>query len=132
MRTNKQNLVVLIFIACVFGIGLWNALNGMIAFGASLIGASIASGVLRYLKEKRIAKLKAKGLDPHDERVAHINGLASILTINIILFLMAIIVLVGSVIGPEVMFNPYDLLGFCLAITVIIYLSTFYYYSKRF
>lgn len=132
MRTSKQNLVVLIFIACVFGIGLWNALNGMIAFGASLIGASIASGVLRYLKEKRIAKLKAKGLDPHDERVAHINGLASILTINIILFLMAIIVLVGSVIGPEVMFNPYDLLGFCLAITVIIYLSTFYYYSKRF
>lgn len=124
-------MIILITLVFLLGIGLWNIQNGEIAFGASLIGASIAVGLMRYIKEKRIAKLKAKGLDPYDERTMHIVGLASNLTINITILSIAIIVLAGSVIGPDTMVNPYDLLGICLAGIVLVYTITFYYYSRQ-
>lgn len=130
MGTQKRYIYMVITLVILIGVGIWSIRNGNIAFGASLIGASVGVGVMRYVKEKRIAKLKAKGLETHDERTMHIVGLASTLTINVTIFLIAIIILAGSVLGPEIMVNPYDLLGFCLAGIVLIYIMAFYYYSR--
>lgn len=130
MGINKKIIAILVTLPIFLGIGILNIQNGNIAFGASLIGASVGVGLARYMKEKQIENLKAKGLDPHDERISYIAGLASILTINVTIFLIAIIVLAGSVFGPEIMVNPYDLLGFCLAGIILIYAMAFYYYNR--
>lgn len=131
MSAKRKYVTVLITLLILLGVGLWNIQNGKPAFGASLIGASIGVGIMRYKKEKHIAKLKAKGLNPHDERTVHVAGLASILTINATIFIIVIIVLAGSVIGSEIMVNPYDILGFCLAGIVLIYILAFYYYNRQ-
>lgn len=131
MGDRKKYIYILVTILILLGIGIWNIQSGKIAFGTSLIGASIGVGIMRYIQERRIAKLKAKGLDPHDERTMHIVRLASHITINISIFLIAIIILVGLVLGPEIMVNPYELLGFCLAGIVLIYIMAFYYYNRR-
>lgn len=130
MKAKKQYIYIMTALVFMLGIGLWNILNGEIAFGTSLMGASTGVGIMRYIKEKRIAQLKAKGMDPHDERTVHIAGLAATLTLNITIFIIAITVLVGSVFGSKIMVNPYDLLGLCLAGIVLIYIFAFYYYNR--
>lgn len=130
VETKRRYIYIVMAIALLAGIGSWGIYNGKIAFGASLIGASVGVGIARYMKEKQVEKLKAKGQDPHDERIRYIAGLASTFTLNATIFLIAIIVLVGSVWGPVIMVNPYDLLGFCLAIIVLIYAVAFYYYKR--
>lgn len=131
MDSKKRYIYMVIALAILLGIGIWNIQNGKIAFGASLMGAALGVGIMRYIKEKRLAKLRAKGLEPHDERAMHVAGLASTMTLNIIIFLIAIIILLGTVIGPEIMVNPYDLLGFCLAAIVLIYIVAFYIYNRQ-
>jgi uncharacterized membrane protein len=126
----KKYIIALVAIVVLLAIGLWNIKNGEIVFGTSLIGASIGVGVMRHIKEKRIAKLRAQGVNPHDERTMHVAGLASTLTINIAIFTIAAIILAGSIIGPKTMVNLYDLLGFCLAGIVFIYIFAFYYYNR--
>lgn len=130
MDTKNKYIYIFITLAILLGIGIWSCLNGKIAFGASLIGAALGVGIMRFLKEKRTTKLRSKGLEPHDERTLHVAGLASTLTLNITIFLMAIIILLGTVIGPKIMVNPYDLLGFCLAAIVLIYIFAFYFYNR--
>ncbi|NLJ73316.1 MAG: DUF2178 domain-containing protein [Syntrophomonadaceae bacterium] len=130
MGIKRDHFYIMITLLILLAVGIWSIQKGNIAFGASLIGASVGVGIMRYIKEKRIAKLKAAGLNPHDERTMHIVGLASTFTINFIIFLIAIVILVGAVLGSEIMVNPYDLLGFCLAGIVLIYIMAFYYYSR--
>lgn len=130
MSIKKVYYYLVITLVILLAVGIWSIQKGDIAFGASLIGASVGVGIMRYIKERHIAKLKAAGLNPHDERTMHIVGLASTFTINFIIFLIAIVILVGAVLGSEIMVNPYDLLGFCLAGIVLIYIMAFYYYSR--
>lgn len=131
VNDRKKYIVVSMTLALLFGIGIWNILSGKAAFGASLMGAAAGAGIMRYLKEKRTAKLKSEGLDPYDERAVFIGGLASSLTLRVTIFLFAIITLLGSVMGPDTKVNPYDLLGVCLAGIVLIYVIAFCYYSQR-
>lgn len=130
MVAKKKYFTILASLAILLTVGLWNTQKGNPVFGASLIVASLGFGILRIAKERRIAKLKAKGLNPHDERTMHIVGQASVLTINVTILLIGVIILGGSVIGPEIMVNLYDLLGFCLAGIVLIYMTAYYYYSR--
>lgn len=131
MTSRNKYIYIVITIAILLGIGVWSILIGKIAFGASLMGAALGVGIMRYIKERRMAKSRAKGLDPHDERTMYIAGLASSLTMNVTIFLLAIIILAGSVAGTPITVNPYDLLGYCLAGIVLIYIAAFYYYNRR-
>ena len=58
--------------------------------------------------------MQEKGLDPYDERVWFITGKSAYFAVRVFTVTCAVIVLVGSVWGPEVEVNPYNLLGLCL------------------
>ncbi len=131
MITRKKQISILLTIIILVFLGLFNIQKGEIAFGVSLMSASIGIGIMRFIKEKRVAELKSKGLNPHDERTTYIAGLASILTVNVTIFLMAVIILIGTILGPTTLVNPYNLLGFCLAGIVLIYIIAFYYYRRK-
>jgi membrane protein DedA with SNARE-associated domain len=46
------------------------------------------------------------------------------------LLLAAVVVLFGSTFGPVVTVNPYDLLGYCIAIVVLLYVIFYYHYNR--
>ncbi len=129
--TNIQRTAAFwITIAILAGLGLWQLIYVNPGFGAGLIGGAVGVSVVRYLKQKKIKELQAKGLNPYDERTYAIAGKASYATLVSSILLAALIVLFGSTFGPVVMVNPYDLLGFCIAIVVLLYVIFYYYYNR--
>ena len=129
--TNIQRTAAFwITIAILAGLGLWQLIYVNPGFGAGLIGGAVGVSVVRYLKQKKINELQAKGLNPYDERTYAIAGKASYATLVSSILLAALIVLFGSTFGPVVMVNPYDLLGFCIAIVVLLYVIFYYYYNR--
>lgn len=129
--TNIQKTAAFwITIAILAGLGLWQLIYVNPGFGAGLIGGAIGVSVTRYLKQKKIKELQAKGLNPYDERTYIIVGKASYATLVSSILLAALIVLFGATFGPAVMVNPFDLLGFCIAIVVLLYVIFYYYYNR--
>lgn len=131
MNTFNGKPAFIVTILILFGIGVWLIINGDIGFGSSLIGATIGVTAVRCIKARKIREMEAKGLPPYDERTIFISDKAARVTLSIAIMLAACIVLVGSILGPEVMVNPYNFLGFCIAILIFIYLIAYYYYSKN-
>lgn len=129
-RNNKLIWIILTFVLLIT-VGILNIGKGNIAFGTALITAALAVCIVRYLKEKQTAELIAKGLNPRDERSYYISGLASRTTLSISIILGVIIMLLGSI-GPKTLVNPYDFLGYCISIVLLIYIATFYYYNKKY
>lgn len=117
-------------IAILAGLGLWQLIYVNPGFGAGLIGGAVGVSVVRYLKQKKIKELQAKGLNPYDERTYAIAGKASYTTLVSSILLAALVVLLGSTFGPIVMVNPFNLLGYCIAIVVLLYVIFYYYYNR--
>lgn len=129
--TNIQRTAAFwITIALLAGLGLWQLLYVNSGLGMGLIGGVVGVSVIRYLKQKKIKELQAKGLNTYDERTYFIVGKASYATLASSVLLAALVVLIGSTFGPVVMVNPYDLLGFCIAIVVLLYVIFYYYYNR--
>jgi|LSQX01.3.fsa_nt_gb uncharacterized membrane protein len=130
MTISKNRIAFVVTLLILFFLGVWQTSQGEIGFGSSLIGATIGVAVIRYIKQKKIREMQAKGLNPYDERIIFISDKASRLTLSISIVLAAFFVLAGSVFGPNVQVNPYNFLGFCIAILIFIYLICYYHYGK--
>ncbi|CFX80500.1 Protein of unknown function DUF2178, transmembrane [Syntrophomonas zehnderi OL-4] len=131
MTNVQRSAVFFITIAILAGLGVWQLLYVNPGLGAGLIGATIGASVARYLKQKRIKELQAKGLNPYDERAFHIAGKASYATLVSGILLAALVVLIGSIFAPVMTVNPFDLLGYCIAIVVLLYVVFYYYYNRK-
>jgi len=128
---NKQSAAAFwLTIAVLVGLGLWQLIYVSPGFGTGLIGGAVGVSVARYLKQKNIKEMQAKGLNPYDERTYYIAGKASYAAMVSSLLLAAVVVLFGSTFGPVVTVNPYDLLGYCIAIVVLLYVIFYYHYNR--
>lgn len=130
MNLSKNRIAFVITLLILFFSGIWKISQGDIGLGSSLIGATVGVAIVRTIRQNKIREMQVKGLNPYDERIVFISDKASRLTLTIGIVLAAFFVLLGSVFGPQVQVNPYNFLGFCIAILIFIYLISYYHYSK--
>ncbi len=119
-----------ITILILAGLGIWHISNGLPGFGTGLIGGAIGVTAGRLIRQKKIRELQNKGLNPYDERTYVIAGKASYATIISGVLISGLFILLGSTFGPTVSVNPYNFLGYCLSIIVLIYIFFYYYYNR--
>jgi len=119
-RTLLRNITLFILLA----IGIWNIRIGNISDGAGLLGAGVAAYTITTIKHKRLRQAQDQGINPLDERTWAIAYLTFV-------GLAVCIILLGSILGPQTLVNPYDLLGICIALLVLFYICFFYYYNHK-
>lgn len=130
--TTKQRVLLKYSILAFIGIiAIWQILSGNYAFGSGLLVGIVIAGAVLGIKSRKINNMVEKGMDPYDERVWTIAGKASYVSMRVFVFISAIIVLVGSICGPETLVNPYNLLGICLALLMLLYVFFYYYYNRK-
>lgn len=128
---SKQNTAAFwVTIAILVGLGLWQLIYVSPGYGTGLIGGAVGVSIARSIKQRKIKEMQAKGLNPYDERVYYIAGKASYAAMVSSILLAALVVLIGSTFGPVVTVNPYDLLGYCIAIMVLLYVIFYYHYTR--
>jgi uncharacterized membrane protein len=118
---------VVILLICA---GTWHLQLGRPGMGAGLIAGAIGVTIARCLKQRRLQADIDKGLNPYDERayvLAEKSARAAMITG---ILTAALIIILGSIFYPTPMVNPYDFLGYCLAIMVGLYLGFYYYYNR--
>jgi uncharacterized membrane protein len=128
---SKQNTAAFwVTIAILVGLGLWQLIYVSPGYGTGLIGGAVGVSIARSIKQRKIKEMQAKGLNPYDERTYYIAGKASYAAMVSSILLAALVVLIGSTFGPVVTVNPYDLLGYCIAIMVLLYVIFYYHYNR--
>jgi len=126
-RTLLRNITLFILLA----IGIWNIRIGNISDGAGLLGAGVAAYTITTIKHKRLRQAQDQGINPLDERTWTIAGRAAYAAYLTFVGLAVCIILLGSILGPQTLVNPYDLLGICIALLVLFYICFFYYYNHK-
>ena len=128
----KKSIVIKYLVLSILGvIAIWQIASGKYEFGIGLLAGLIIAGTALGIKNRRLNKMFEKGMNPYDERVWMIAGKASYLSLRIFAITCALIVLVGSIWGPVVLVNPYNLLGICLSILMLLYIFCYYYYNRK-
>ncbi len=131
MASNTR-LIKYLILALMAGIAVWQIAAGNSPFGTGLlIGIIIAAGSVE-IKQRRISELQRKGLNPYDERAWSLAGMAAYGSIRIYAISLALIILAGSIWGPQIKVNPYNLLGLCLCALLGLYVGSYYYYNQKF
>lgn len=118
-------LVVLVLLA------FWQIAAGNIGFGAGLLAGTLGASVIKWIKLKQLQKMQARGLNPYDERAHMIAGKAAYASLSVFTVVSALFVLAGSLLGPDIKVNPYNLLGICIALLVFIYVAFYYCYNTK-
>lgn len=131
MTANTRAIMFYLTIAALLGLGIWQILAGDRYFGAGLLGGSVFVALIRTVKQRKLRQEEIKGLNPVDERTWIIAGRAAYAAFVTFIVLSALIVLGGSIWGPDVLVNPYDLLGICLSVLVLFYIVYYYYYNSQ-
>lgn len=132
MTSINTRLIKYSILALVAAIAVWQLAAGNSSFGLGLlIGVIMAAGAVE-IKHGRISKMQEKGMNPYDERAWSLAGMAAYGTVRIFSITIAIVVLVGSIWGPQVQVNPYNLLGVCLCALLVLYVISYYYYNRKF
>ena len=72
-----------------------------------------------------------RGLNPYDERTYYITGKAAYAAYNTFIIVSGLFVLGGSIFGPQVLVNPYNTIGFAMAVLVLLHLGFYYYYNSK-
>lgn len=129
-RKNLQ-LVKYLILALIAGLAIWQIVKGDRSFGTGLLVGVIAAVVLTEIRNRRVEKMSEKGLNPYDERAWSLAGLAAYGALRIFVIGLALIVLIGSIWGPQVQVNPYNLLGICLCFLLGLYAASYYYYNQK-
>lgn len=128
----NQMLFIKYFILVLIGIiAILQIFTGNIDFGAGLLAGIIIVGIALGIKSRRINQMIEKGMEPYDERVWTIAGKASYISIRVFVLISALIVLIGSIWGPIVLVNPYNLLGISLTSLMLLYITFYYYYNCK-
>ncbi len=112
-------------------IAIWQIRIGNTAFGTGLLAGIILATVLLGINSRQIIQNTEKGMNPYDERVWAIAGKASYIALRLFAVICALIVLLGSIWGPRVMVNPYNLIGMCLSGIMLMYVGVYYYYNAK-
>ncbi|MEQ8201368.1 MAG: hypothetical protein ABRQ24_08110 [Syntrophomonadaceae bacterium] len=131
MDTRNRGVLSYIILVLLFGIGLWQTMSGEVPFGAGLMGGAIAVFIVTAVKQARIRRLEAQGMKVYDERVWFVAGRAAYYAYVTFALGSALVVLLGSVWGPQVLVNPYNLLGVALSILVTLYIGYYYYFNSK-
>ncbi|NLG32534.1 MAG: DUF2178 domain-containing protein [Syntrophomonadaceae bacterium] len=112
-------------------IAVWQITTGNTLFGSGLLAGIIIAAILLGINSRQIKQITEKGMDPYDERVWAVAGKASYAAIRLFAVISALIVLLGSIWGPQIMVNPYNLLGISLSCLMFMYVGFYYYYNAR-
>lgn len=129
---NKKRMIIqFVVLLIMVGIGFWASFNGKSELGLALICASIGVFIVNIRKLKRLSDMQAKGLNPYDERSYYVGGKAAGRAVQVFVLASAAIVLLGSVWGPQITVNPYNLLGLCMTGLIMLYVVFYYYYDRR-
>ncbi len=130
--SHKQMIFIKYFILAIIGvIAIWQISTGNYSFGTGLLAGIIMAGVILGIKNRQLNLMLEKGINPYDERVWTIAGKASYNSMRIFVVISAIIVLTGSIWDPQTLVNPYNLLGICIAVLMLLYVCFYYYYNWK-
>lgn len=130
---NSKNRFFWSYIALVmlFGLGLWQSVSTDGSFGVGLMAGAVGAFVALSFKQARMRRLEAQGMNVYDERVWFVAGRAAYSAYVTFALGSALVVLIGSLWGPQVLVNPYNLLGVALSILVLLYVVYYHYYNAR-
>lgn len=132
MRFLKSQAAFYAVVILLIWAGLWHLYAGNAGMGVGLIAGAIGSAAARCLIRRRLQADIDKGLNPRDERAFVLAEKSARAALTSGVLSAALIILLGSIFYPAPPVNPYDLLGFCLAILVGLYLGFYYYYNRTF
>lgn len=131
MNVNARMFIRYIVFLLLFGIGLWQSLSGNASLGSALMAGAIATFIVQTRKRQRVQQLEAQGINVYDERAWFIAGRAAYFSYVTFTLASAFVVLIGSVWGPVALVNPYNFLGICMSLLVLLYICFYYYFSYR-
>ncbi len=132
MNRQMTRLIKYLVLAIIAGLAIWQIASGNSSFGTGLLVGVVAAAGSLEIKQRRISDMQEKGMNPYDERAWSLAGMAAYGAVRIFVISMAVIVLIGSIWGPQVQVNPYNLLGLCLCALLGLYVGSYYYYNRKF
>lgn len=132
MNRQMTRLIKYLVLAIIAGLAIWQIASGNSSFGTGLLVGVVAAAGSLEIKQRRISDMQEKGMNPYDERAWSLAGMAAYGAVRIFVISMAVVVLIGSIWGPQVQVNPYNLLGLCLCALLGLYVGSYYYYNRKF
>lgn len=117
-------------VVLLIGAGLWHLKTGSIGMGAGFTAGALGAAVGRSLKQRRLRAEFDKGLNPYDERTCVLAEKSARAAMVTAILAAALIIVLGSTFFPAKLVNPYDFLGYCLAVLSGLYLVFYYYYNR--
>lgn len=131
MKTQARFVIGTCFQVVLLALGIWGIYLGKTGMGIGLIAAILAVFVIRSVKTKKVQELQNQGMNPYDERTYYVTGKAAYAAYSTFLIASGLVVLVGSIFGPEILVNPYNLLGFVIGFLVLLHIGFYYYYNSK-
>ncbi|NLN85994.1 MAG: hypothetical protein GX133_00020 [Syntrophomonadaceae bacterium] len=131
MKNKNRFFWSYIALVLLFGLGMWQSVSTDGSFGVGLMAGAIGAFVALSFKQARMRRLEAQGMNVYDERVWFVAGRAAYAAYVTFALGCALVVLLGSIWGPQVLVNPYNLLGVALSILVLLYVVYYHYYNAR-
>jgi uncharacterized membrane protein len=119
------------FQVVLLALGIWAVYLGKVGLGAGLIAATIAVFVVRSIKTKKVKEQQDQGLNPYDERAYYITRKAAYAGYSTFLIASGFFVLIGSIFGPKITVNPYNMMGMVIFVLVLLHIGFYYYYNSR-
>lgn len=132
MKKNMRDILRYIVFLFLLGSGIWQIQSGNISFGSGLLGGSIIVFIITTIKQRRIREAQQQGINPLDERTWKLAGMAAYASYVTYALVLGVIILLGSIWGPEKLVNPYNLMGYCLSGIVLLYVVFYYYYNHKY
>lgn len=132
MEQNKRDLIRYLVLLLLIGIGVWEILDGNTSFGSGLLASAVIVFIITTMKQRGVRRAQEQGMNPLDERTWAVAGKAAYASYVVYALVLGLIILLGSILGPDIKVNPYNLLGFCLSGIVLLYVGFYYYYNNRF
>ena len=132
MNRQMTRLIKYLVLAIIAGLAIWQIASGNSSFGTGLLVGVVAAAGSLEIKQRRISDMQEKGMNPYDERAWSLAGMAAYGAVRIFVISMSVVVLIGSIWGPQVQVNPYNLLGLCLCALLGLYVGSYYYYNRKF
>ncbi|MGI6513158.1 MAG: hypothetical protein ACOX3D_02225 [Syntrophomonadales bacterium] len=131
MTAPARFIIGTVFQAALLALGIYALYIGKVPLGCGLIAVTLATFVFRGLKTKKVREQQKRGLNPYDERTYYITGKAAYAAYNTFIIVSGLFVLGGSIFGPQVLVNPYNTIGFAMAVLVLLHLGFYYYYNSK-
>lgn len=131
MSTLSRYMIGTFFQLILILLGIWAIHLGKFGLGSGLIAATLMVFIVRSIKTKKIKEQQDKGLNPYDERAYYITGKAAYASYRIFIIISASFVLFGSILGPKIKLDPYNLIGMVILVMVLLHIIFYYYYSSR-